>query len=92
MSIESVKIYKIALDEWFDKTKWVQEKKDWPFPFLGMHRADVMKKYIEHLELKLAQSTSENHKGLDITFTPHLAVKQIEINLAVANKKENFEE
>lgn len=36
--------------EWLDKTEWVQQREDWPFPALGMHRADVMKKYIEHLE------------------------------------------
>lgn len=42
--------FKAAYMEWHDKTEWVQEKEDWPFPVLGMHRADAMKKYIEHLE------------------------------------------
>ncbi|HEX4843219.1 MAG TPA: hypothetical protein VFV57_06070 [Limnobacter sp.] len=36
--------------EWLEKTEWVQERGKWPFQELGMHRADVMKKYIEHLE------------------------------------------
>ena len=42
--------FKAAYMEWHDKTEWVQEKKDWPSPVMGMHRADAMKKYIEHLE------------------------------------------
>lgn len=42
--------FKAAYMEWHDKTEWVQEKEDWPFSVLGMHRADAMKKYIEHLE------------------------------------------
>lgn len=45
--------FKSAWIEWSYKTEWVQEKKDWPFNALGMHRADVMKKYIDHLEAQI---------------------------------------
>lgn len=45
--------FKPAFMEWHDKTEWVQERRDWPFPTLGMHRADVMKKYIAHLEAQI---------------------------------------
>lgn len=36
---------KFALDEWLDKTDWVQQaisKADLPIRYIGMHRADVM--------------------------------------------------
>lgn len=42
--------WRFAALEWLYKTEWVQERKDWPFIATGMHRADVIKKYIEHLE------------------------------------------
>ncbi|WP_341237887.1 hypothetical protein [uncultured Limnobacter sp.] len=50
--------FKPAYMDWHNKTEWVQEKKDWPFNALGMHRADVMKKYIEHLEMLLKPGTT----------------------------------
>lgn len=37
-------------EDWLKRTDWVQERKDWPFPALGMHRVDVMTQYIQHLE------------------------------------------
>jgi hypothetical protein len=42
-----------ALDDWIKRTDWVQEQNDsFGFMTLGMHRADVMKKAIEHLRTK----------------------------------------
>lgn len=41
--------YKIALQEWLDKTDWVQKTS--AGHELGMHRADVLKQRIEHLQL-----------------------------------------
>lgn len=39
-----------ALGEWFAKTDWVQEQQDsFSFNTLGMHRADVLRREIEHL-------------------------------------------
>lgn len=50
---ESKPDYKTALDEWLDKTDWVQkESATFPFNTLGMHRADVLKKEIELLRPK----------------------------------------
>jgi hypothetical protein len=48
-----------ALDEWHNKTEWVQETAQ-P-PELGMHRADVLKQRIEHLNKALTweQNRSE---------------------------------
>jgi len=43
-------LFKFAFDEWLEKTDWVQARKKFPFQHLGMHRADVMTTYIEHLE------------------------------------------
>ncbi|WP_314722323.1 hypothetical protein [Rahnella variigena] len=43
-------LFKFAFDEWLEKTDWVQARKKFPFQNLGMHRADVMTTYIEHLE------------------------------------------
>ena len=43
---------KFALDEWFDKTAWVQQaisKAALSIRYLGMHRADVMSAEIERL-------------------------------------------
>ena len=45
----------IALDEWLDKTEWVQkELNTFPISSLGMHRADVMRLEIERLRKLLA--------------------------------------
>jgi hypothetical protein len=39
-----------ALDEWCKKTDWVQKQRDsFSFNTLGMHRADVLRREIEHL-------------------------------------------
>lgn len=45
--------YKIALQEWLDKTEWVQ--KTCENHELGMHRADVLKQRIENLQRELAE-------------------------------------
>lgn len=58
--------YKVAIDQWFEKTDWVQEKKDWPFPALGMHRADVMTKYIKHLERRVQGQVTDILRAVDI--------------------------
>ncbi len=47
--------YEQAFNEWLRLTEWVQETKDWPFPVLGLHRAEVMNKYIKHLEEQNAE-------------------------------------
>jgi len=45
----------IALDEWLDKTEWVQKEiNTFPVSSLGMHRADVMRIEIERLREMLA--------------------------------------
>jgi hypothetical protein len=45
----------IALNEWLDKTEWVQkELNTFPVSSLGMHRADVMRLEIERLREMLA--------------------------------------
>ena len=45
----------IALDEWLDKTEWVQKEiNTFPVSSLGMHRADVMRLEIERLREMLA--------------------------------------
>lgn len=41
------KAYKEALDEWFEKTDWVQETAH--FSELGVHRADALKARIKAL-------------------------------------------
>lgn len=49
----SLRQYKLAYDEWQDKTEWVQETvtpKE-----LGMHRADVLRERIFKLEAKLKE-------------------------------------
>lgn len=45
--------FKEACLEWLAKTEWVQDRHDWPFPILGLHRADVLRQHIEHLERSL---------------------------------------
>lgn len=47
--------YQVAWQEWHDKTEWVRERKDWPFIALGMHHADVIKKYVDYLEAQQAE-------------------------------------
>lgn len=51
--------FEVAFNEWSDKTDWVQEKNDWEFPTLGMHRADVMRKEILRLESELGKMDAE---------------------------------
>lgn len=48
--VEWLKQFETAYRIWQDKTEWVQEKTDWSFPALGMHRADVMRKEIDRLK------------------------------------------
>lgn len=45
---------KLALDEWYKKTEWIQ-KASWGGPYLGMHRADAVQAYTIKLEQELAQ-------------------------------------
>lgn len=54
--------FRAAFDVWQDKTDWVQ--KDRRFDVLkpwGMHRGDVLKAYIDHLEARIT-SIEESHK------------------------------
>ena len=53
--------YEFAFNEWHEKTQWVQDDKrfDILLPW-GKHRADVLKEYIEHLEVKCAALAAEN--------------------------------
>ncbi|HGL3854499.1 TPA: hypothetical protein ACKE3U_003828 [Klebsiella aerogenes] len=56
--------FRAAFDVWQDKTDWVQ--KDRRFDVLkpwGMHRGDVLKAYIEHLEARIA-SLEDSHKQI----------------------------
>lgn len=53
LNVKSEFNYKAAWQEFHEKTEWVQQRKNFPFPALGMHRADVMNKYIEHLEAQI---------------------------------------
>ena len=49
--------FKEAYMEWSDKTDWVQEQRDsFSFNPLGMHRADIMRKEIEHLRRVIEES------------------------------------
>lgn len=57
--IERLERFEVAFNEWSDKTDWVQEKNDWEFPTLGMHRADVMRKEILRLESELGKMDAE---------------------------------
>ncbi len=52
--IAELEQFKVAFTEWLDKTEWVQTDKrfDVVKPW-GKHRAEVLKLYIEHLEVKL---------------------------------------
>lgn len=50
---------KAANIEWQEKTEWVQKQAAFPFPQWGMHRADVMTKYIEHLQAELVEMTNQ---------------------------------
>lgn len=46
---------KYALDEWMQRTEWVQEQKaTFPFNTLGMHRADVMRRAIDEMRKLVA--------------------------------------
>lgn len=52
--------YRVAYNTWQEKTEWVQKDKrfDVLLPW-GKHRADVLKKYIDHLEAKCAALLDE---------------------------------
>lgn len=54
--IERLQQFEIAYNVWMEKTEWVQDKTDWAFPALGLHRADVMTKEINRLMMKLAEA------------------------------------
>lgn len=45
---------KAQLAEWRDKTKWVQDRREWGFAAAGMHYADIMRRKIETLEATAA--------------------------------------
>lgn len=56
---QSADRYKLAFDEWLEKTEWVQAQHDsFPFRTLGIHRADIMRQEIERLRA-LSQSTDQ---------------------------------
>lgn len=47
--------FKFAFNEWLEKTEWIQKECSSArvgFPILGMHRADVMTRYIAQLEAR----------------------------------------
>lgn len=54
--VDELKPFRTAYMEWSDKTDWVQSDKRFDVlkPW-GMHRADVLKAYIEHLETRIAE-------------------------------------
>ncbi|MGS3503247.1 hypothetical protein [Citrobacter koseri] len=59
--LEALQSFRTAYMEWSDKTDWVQTDKrlDVIKPW-GKHRADVLKLYIDHLELKLEAEEQRN--------------------------------
>ena len=57
----------IALNEWLDKTEWVQkELNTFPVSSLGMHRADVMRLEIERLREMLAAAPTPAEAPADV--------------------------
>lgn len=36
-----------VIDEWLDKTKWMEKSKNIPRKYLGMHKADVLKNMLD---------------------------------------------
>ncbi len=63
----ALKSFHAAFEGWQDKTEWVQ--KDRRFDVLkpwGMHRADVLKAYIEHLEARIVELESRTVKLPDL--------------------------
>jgi hypothetical protein len=42
-----------AYKTWQEKTNWIIEQKEWPFPITGKHRADIMKEMIEYYSAML---------------------------------------
>lgn len=63
--------HRVAFNTWQEKTEWVQKDKrfDVLLPW-GKHRADVMKEYIDHLEVKCAALAAEN-AGLKSAINEH---------------------
>ncbi|MFD3249873.1 hypothetical protein [Rahnella aquatilis] len=66
-------LFKFAFDEWLEKTDWVQARKKFPFQHLGMHRADVMTTYIEHLE---ADNAALKTKLANPVVLPHVTTER----------------
>lgn len=50
----------LLVKNYFDKTEWVQEKTNWPFPVLGLERLDVINRYISHLESRVLVLECQN--------------------------------
>lgn len=59
----ALKSFHAAFEVWQDKTEWVQTDKRFDVlkPW-GMHRADVLKAYIEHLEARIEELESRTAK------------------------------
>ena len=53
--LASLERYRSALNQWVDKTEWVQADTTLPAKYLGMHRADVLKDMISELEARCAK-------------------------------------
>jgi hypothetical protein len=54
--IERLQQFKLAYELYQSKTEWVQEQQNykWGFNSLGMHRADVLRRHIEHQRKEIA--------------------------------------
>lgn len=80
--------FRAAFDVWQDKTDWVQ--KDRRFDVLepwGMHRADVLKAFIEHLEGRIAELEESNSQVIQSPVVPDGLIKAVEFYEQV--KREN---
>ncbi|MBV8061472.1 MAG: hypothetical protein JO253_08135 [Alphaproteobacteria bacterium] len=67
----------IQLDEWFDKTEWLNDDLTngrISFYAAGMHRADVMKSEIQNLRYRIENMREMICKSLGIEFPPHESV------------------
>ena len=66
----------IALDEWLDKTEWVQkELNTFPISSLGMHRADVMRLEIDRLRKLLSAAPTPAEAQSDVARDARLQVE-----------------
>ena len=66
----------IALNEWLDKTEWVQKQLNtFPVSSLGMHRADVMRLEIDRLRKLLSAAPTPAEAQSDVARDARLQVE-----------------